>query len=200
MKFLIFAILFVTSPVLFQAMEAGKHEDTTKIMDRDAAQTLLGKHRLTLQWISREQPGKISVTNDNGLYYIKGLQTDKGDLLHSKSRHVMKIDGVISEINARSFLFSGTINILLGGRNNNQACIREGTFSFRYREGNSKFWRLKENENPCHDHTDYIDVYVDRNWQPVGEPKINEPGQLDSWEDRFDDRQRQLATWNGYIS
>ena len=46
----------------------------TEINDRRAGAMLLGRHKLSLQWISWDRFGIATVTNRAGLYYLKGEQ------------------------------------------------------------------------------------------------------------------------------
>lgn len=178
MQKILLSFLLLSLPLSILGMTG----NSTVVQDQRAANAIVGKHRLTLQWISRNRPGEINIiVENNQQYHIKGFQTESGNLINSKSSHVMKIEGLISEIKTRSFTFNGTINILLSGRNNNQPCIREGTFTFSYRKGKSQSWRLKEKDNTCHGHTDYIDIYVDRKWKPSPAPVARKPSQFDLW-------------------
>jgi hypothetical protein len=52
--------------------------EKTVVNDPAAAQALAGHHRLSLQWISWEKFGSVTITNDAGLFRIRGHQTELG--------------------------------------------------------------------------------------------------------------------------
>src|SRR5688572_3807642 len=95
---------FIFAAAFISAVQAQKIEKTV-INDKSAAQKLLGRHMLSLQWISWDHFGTATITSSKGIYSVKGEQKGRGE---SKSDFLM-IDGTISEINAKDFKFNGTV-------------------------------------------------------------------------------------------
>lgn len=124
----------------------------TKINDKAAARMLLGKHLFSLQWISWDHHGSATVKNNKGSYELKGEQKGRGNT------DFLKIDGVITQIDAKQFTFSGVIETQVSHLNGGEACNREGEFTFKI-TGKRKYWRLQQMGNPCDDVTDYVDIY-----------------------------------------
>jgi hypothetical protein len=112
---------------------------------------LLGRHMLSLQWISWEKFGTAVVTNKLGVYGLEGEQRGPGG-------DYLKIAGMIVSIDAREFKFEGTITTRVSHINNGQPCERQGDFTFKV-TGKRKYWRLQEMDNPCDEATDYVDIY-----------------------------------------
>lgn len=115
--------------------------------------TFPGKHALTLQWISWDRPGSVSITEGyNGWHSIHGSQTDnKGNYL--------KIDGRIKPLNNRELEFEGKIETRVDHINAGESCIRTGKKLFKA-TGTRKYWRLQDMIN-CEGGmiTDYVDIY-----------------------------------------
>ena len=112
-----------------------------------------GKHSLTLQWISWEKPGSVTITAiDDNWYSIQGSQTDG----HG---NYLKINGRIRPLNDRELEFDGKIETLIESINDGQPCIRSGKNLFKA-TGTRKYWRLQDMIN-CEGGmlTDYIDIY-----------------------------------------
>lgn len=124
----------------------------TVVNDADAEKMLLGKHLLSLQWISWNYFGAANVVNRRGVYNLKGEQKQHG------GSDYLKVDGVITEINAKDFKFDGTIEMQISQINGGAPCKREGEMTFAV-TGKRKYWRLQEMTNPCDEVTDYVDVY-----------------------------------------
>lgn len=142
--------------------------ENTVIQDPAAAQALEGAHRFSLQWISWENFGSVTITNEDGLLRIRGHQTRQGTGDVAQARQAMTIDGVVTVIDKTRFEFEGELVIRLGrGGEAKDPCLRTGKLTFKYREGNSRSWRLTQQQNPCVDHVDYVDIYVDRDWRPT---------------------------------
>lgn len=132
---------------------AASAQQRTKVNDTKAARLLLGRHLFSLQWISWDHYGTATVKNQNGLYRLNGEQKGRGE-----SKDVVQIDGLIYEINARDFRFSGRITTRVSHINGGEPCEREGEFTFKI-TGRRKYWRLQEMDSPCDNVTDYIDVF-----------------------------------------
>ena len=124
----------------------------TVVNNRQASSMLLGRHRLSLQWISWDYFGTATVTNRRGTYYLKGEQKQR------RGTDYLRIDGRITEINAKNFKFDGTIVMQVSSINGGKPCTREGEMTFRI-TGNRRYWRLAEMDNPCDTATDYVDIF-----------------------------------------
>lgn len=127
-------------------------QDRTDINNPAAARMLLGKHKLSLQWISWDYFGAATVTNRRGVYTVKGEQKGRGNT------DFVRIDGRIKLIDAKEFTFDGSIIMQISHINGGQPCTREGAMTFRI-TGKRKYWRLMEMDNPCDTATDYVDIY-----------------------------------------
>ncbi len=125
----------------------------TVIADHIVVDRLLGEHPLSLQWISWDTFGRVTVENDHGLYRMRGEQRLNGDYL--------TLDGVIKEVSSRAFVFEGTLVTRVSHIANGAPCTRTGPLTFRITK-RRKYWRMAEMNNPC-DGTprllDYVDVY-----------------------------------------
>jgi len=127
----------------------------TEVTDETAREMLVGKHRLSLQWVSWEEFGTATVSDSDGLLRLKGEQKGKG------TDDYLKIDGKITRVDKSSFVFVGTIVTLVSHINGGQPCTRDGTFTFAI-TNNRQYWRLQQMDNPCEGVTDYVDVYFKR--------------------------------------
>ena len=73
-----------------------------------------------------------------------------------KGKGQLKIDGIVTRIDASEFTFVGRIDMTDTpdiGRN----CVREGEMQFRVTQ-NREYWRLQQME-VCDGLTDYVDIY-----------------------------------------
>lgn len=131
---------------------AASGQNRTDVNNAAAAKMLLGRHKLSLQWISWDYFGTANVTNTRGVYRVKGEQKGRGNT------DFVKIDGVIKSIDAKEFVFEGTIISQISHINGGQPCTRDGEFTFKI-TGKRKYWRLMQMDNPCDPVTDYVDVY-----------------------------------------
>ena len=127
-------------------------QDKTVVNNTKARQMLLGKHLLTLQWISWDYFGAATVTDRKGVYYLKGRQKQRG------GTDFVEVDGVITEINAKDFKFDGKITMQISHINGGKPCVRKGEMTFAI-TGKRKYWRLQEMKSPCDETTDYVDIY-----------------------------------------
>lgn len=142
---LVICILTVTAAAVFA-------QNRTVIRDSKAAKMLLGRHKLSLQWISWDYLGAATVTNKAGVYYLKGEQKGRGNT------DFVKVEGRITRIDAKEFTFDGTIITQISHINGGQPCERNGEMNFRI-TGKRKYWRLQQMDNPCDVATDYVDIY-----------------------------------------
>ncbi|MGO9173681.1 MAG: caspase family protein [Rhodomicrobium sp.] len=114
---------------------------------------LLGKHKLALQWVSWDYFGEAIAAKENGVVTLKGRQNSKTD------SDFVTLDGIVSEVDATSFKFVGTIVTRVSYIYGGQPCTREGQFTFKITE-KRKYWRLQEMLNPCDgSSTDYVDIF-----------------------------------------
>ncbi len=143
--FIISILVFVFSVVAFS-------QEKTEINDKKAAQTLLGRHKVSLQWISWNYFGAATVTKRKGIYYLKGEQKGRGNTDY------VKIDGVVTSVDAKEFKFDGSVIMQISHINGGEPCKREGELTFRI-TGKRKYWRMQEMDNPCDQATDYVDIY-----------------------------------------
>lgn len=139
-------------------------ESRTAINDKIAVKNLAGKHKLSLQWISWDYFGTVSVskkscrayTNEKPVggscYWIKGEQKGRGN------SDFLKIDGMILSIDSKQFKFQGTIETQVSHINGGKPCVRMGDFTFKI-TGKRKYWRMAEMNNPCDEAVDYVDIY-----------------------------------------
>lgn len=116
---------------------------------------LLGRHHLSLQWVSWDRFGRVVVTEKAGTLFIKGEQksTDGADFV--------RVDGIVTRVDAKEFGFRGTIVTQVSHINGGKPCVREGDFTFAIK-ANRQYWRLQQMDNPCEAVTDYVDVYFRR--------------------------------------
>ena len=141
----IFILLFLLSVSVFA-------QEKTVVNDANSKQMLLGKHKLSLQWISWDYFGTATITQKNGIFYLKGKQDGQ------QNEDYLTIDGKITEISAKEFKFNGKIVTKVSDNNSGQPCLREGAMTFKI-TGKRKYWRLAEMNNPCEGITDYVDIY-----------------------------------------
>jgi hypothetical protein len=125
-------------------------QDKAVVHDVKAKNMLLGRHLFSLQWISWDRFGAATVTDQSGVFRLKGEQR--------KGRDFVKIDGVITSIDATEFKFDGTITTQISQIAGGAPCERTGEMTFAI-TGKRKYWRLQEMQNPCDDVVDYVDIY-----------------------------------------
>ncbi len=142
---LILLILLVFSAGVFA-------QKKTVVKSNYAKRKLIGRHMLSLQWISWKQFGRAYVKQRKGVLYLSGKQQLKG------SKDYLRINGVITEVNRYNFKFNGKITIRVSHNNGGEPCVREGDMTFAIRK-KRKYWRLQEMRNPCEEIVDYVDIY-----------------------------------------
>ncbi len=146
---ILFVLIFMTFGISAAAQEK------TKITSAYAKQMLIGRHMLSLQWISWKEFGRANVTQKQGVLYLKGEQKGR------KTNDSLKINGVITEISRYEFKFEGFIITKVSYINDGNPCVREGEMTFAI-TGKRRYWRLQEMESPCGVETDYVDIYFRR--------------------------------------
>ncbi len=127
-------------------------EAQTKTTAPTTKAKLLGKHKLSLQWISWDYFGIATVTKKNGALVVKGEQKSR------KDADFVKVDGTITAIEAKAFTFTGTIITQVSYINGGKPCQREGEMTFAI-TSKRKYWRLQQMQSPCGTETDYVDIY-----------------------------------------
>ncbi len=119
---------------------------------------LLGRHALSLQWISwddlRKAGSAVVAEDSRGVITLKGEQKGFGK---GKSDY-LKVNGTITQINANGFKFHGRILTSASEANDGKECVRDGDMNFSIK-GSRKYWRLVESKNPCSEVTDYVDLF-----------------------------------------
>lgn len=140
--------------------QTSKRKNTTKTSFTALENKVVGKHMLSLQWISWKYFGTANITkNSDGTYYCKGEHLSRGDDSHIGD--YLKIDGTIRIISERELEFTGTIRTKIYHINNGDEVLREGTYTFLASQGR-KFWRLQDMKNPADGCIDYVDIYFKR--------------------------------------
>jgi hypothetical protein len=127
-------------------------QERTKVNDQTAARSLLGKHKLSLQWISWDYFGAVTVKQARGIYSLKGEQQGR------RSKDYLTVEGMIVSIDKNQFVLEGDIITQVSHINGAKPCSRHGDFTFKI-TGKRKYWRMQEMDNPCDEATDYVDIY-----------------------------------------
>ena len=113
---------------------------------------VVGKHLLSLQWISWDYFGTCEITkSSNGTFRCVGSQYSK------ENSDYLKLDGYISIISADHLQFTGVIKTKIHHLNSGNEYVRQGSFDFISTAGR-KYWREQEMAGPD-GVTDYIDIY-----------------------------------------
>ncbi len=146
--------ILIATIALFTLAAFVPAQERTKVNDAKAARMLLGKHKLSLQWISWDYFGTATVTNKAGIYYLKGEQKGRGE----NSGDYVRVDGVVTQIDAKQFTFDGTVITQVSHNNGGQPCERKGTLNFRI-TGTRKYWRMQQIDSPCEGIADYVDIF-----------------------------------------
>ena len=146
--------IFVTILFLFVLGLPTFAQDRTEVRNPSAARMLLGRHKLSLQWVSWNYFGVATVTNQRGLYSIKGEQRGRGQ----NNSDFVKLDGTITSIDEKEFGYRGKIVTQVSHINGGKPCERDGDFTFKI-TGKRRYWRLQQMDSPCDTATDYVDIY-----------------------------------------
>ncbi|MCF0202561.1 MAG: hypothetical protein HUK08_04275 [Bacteroidaceae bacterium] len=118
---------------------------------------LVGKHMLSLQWISWDYFGSCQITKEgDNNYRCVGEQ-----LSRENQGDFVRIDGYLSVESEKHLVFNGKIVMKIYHINGGNECVREGTFNF-VATGKRKYWRMQEMDNPCDQACDYVDIYFKR--------------------------------------
>jgi len=146
-------IIYLALLIIFVFCLSVSAQQKTVVKDAKAKAMLLGKHKLSLQWISWDYFGTANVTQKSGVFYLKGEQKSRGEMAD-----YVKVNGAITMIDKTSFTFKGTILTRISHINSGNECKREGEMTFRI-TGKRKYWRLLEMDNPCDGVADYVDIF-----------------------------------------
>jgi len=138
--------------ILFVFVAASFAQEKTVVNDARAKAMLLGRHKLSLQWISWDYFGAATVTARGGVLYLKGSQRQR------EGTDYVTVDGRITSIDAKEFSFSGKIVMQISHINGGKPCVRDGDFTFKI-TGKRKYWRMQQIDNPCDMAADYVDIY-----------------------------------------
>ncbi|MBP3227363.1 MAG: hypothetical protein J6M53_01115 [Bacteroidaceae bacterium] len=143
-------------PMAASAQKSSSGKPATPKNIKALERKVLGKHFLTLQWISWEYLGTVKITKaSDGTLRCKGEQLSRGDDSHIGD--YLKIDGTMRIISALELEFTGTIRTKIWHINNGNEVVREGTFTFLSTQGR-RYWRLQQKKNPADGCIDYIDI------------------------------------------
>jgi len=128
---------------------------------------VVGKHMLSLQWISWESFGTVEIKKEaDGTFSCRGEQmarkckrgTEQGNI---DNDDYVKLDGTITIVDDTHLVFNGEIRTKVYHINHGEEVLRQGTFNFVATQ-NRKFWRMQEMLNPVDECTDYVDIYFKR--------------------------------------
>ncbi len=144
--------IFLIAALILVGLSFSVFGQKTVVNNAKAKTMLLGKHRLSLQWISWDYFGTATVTDKGGVLSLKGEQKSR------KDSDFVRIDGTITEINAKDFVFDGRVSTQISYINGGKPCLRTGKMTFKI-TGTRKYWRLMEMDNPCEAVTDYVDIF-----------------------------------------
>lgn len=116
---------------------------------------VVGKHMLSLQWISWDYFGSCNITKEGGRLRCVGQQ-----LSRENEGDYLKIDGYITIVDELNLEFTGTIRTKIYHLNGGEEWLREGTYHFKSTQGR-RYWRMQEMDGPD-GVTDYVDIYMKR--------------------------------------
>ncbi|MES0492046.1 MAG: hypothetical protein ABUK01_18810 [Leptospirales bacterium] len=132
--------------------------DATIINSESNMKKLMGEHLLSLQWISWDDYGNLTVFSIGDKHFILGQQ-------HNYNGDSLFVVGNIQEINKNSFTIDGVVFTKVKHLAGGKQCVRDGKFTFTA-SGSREYWRLQQMYNKCSDVTDYVDIYFARpNWR-----------------------------------
>ncbi len=135
--------------------------DTTKIVtavketiDTSMHGLIVGRHPLTLQWISWDKPGYVHIKPATGDWY-----SIEGEQKSATGNNYVRIEGKIKPVSQKELFFEGRIETLIESINGGKPCLKKGEQIFLSTKGR-KYWRLQNMLN-CEGNmvTDYVDIY-----------------------------------------
>ena len=116
---------------------------------------ILGKHMCSLQWISWNDFGSVTIFQDSDkTVHVKGGQKSK------TNSDYLEIDGTLTIVNPLHLKFTGEIITCVDHINNGKPVRRKGTYNFTV-AGQRRYWRMQEMTNPKDGCCDYVDIYFD---------------------------------------
>lgn len=116
--------------------------------------SILGKRKMSLQWIEKTPAGTIEFVDKGGAIMVKGEQ-----LSDAHAGDYLKIEGSLISANEKTIIMDATIKTKIYHINDGEECSREGRFKFIV-AGKRKYWRLVQMDNPCDGVVDYVDIYL----------------------------------------
>ena len=155
-------LCLVVSCVFGPTVEAKKRSRRTTNTTASASglssleRKVVGKHMLSLQWISWDYFGEVNITKDaDGTLRCVGHQDSR------ENDDFVSLDGTITIIDANHLQFTGKIITKIYHINSGEEVVRDGTYDFEVK-GGRRYWRLQQMENPADGCVDYIDIYFKR--------------------------------------
>ena len=148
-------LLLLALSISTDALAQSKRRSTRRATTASTPESkILGKHPISLQWISWDYFGTVEVKKEqrDGSLHCVGSQRSR------ENDDYVTIDGYIEMVSDLEFNFYGTIITKVYHINNGQPCVREGTFKFLSTQGR-QYWRLQQMDNPCDEACDYVDIY-----------------------------------------
>jgi len=164
---LVFAVLLIVVSIFLSSGQKVVPEKSYSVNSPASAKTpvdstssqipqspsILGHHKLSLQWISWDYFGDAEITKSaSGEMWIQGEQKSK------ENSDKLSIAGTLEQISPTHLRFKGQILTEVSHIANGGPCMRYGVFNFKSTAGR-KYWRLQEMDNPCDSATDYVDIY-----------------------------------------
>ena len=118
----------------------------------NGADWLLGKHMLSLQWVSWKQFGTARFYRAGNDVRVYGVQDVEGNWVF--------LNGVVTADPSKKdrFTVTGEVVTRVSYNAGGNACRRTGDFHFLQTQGR-KYWRMQEINNPCEAVADYVDIY-----------------------------------------
>ncbi len=151
------ALFIVATPAEARRKHTKKKHSTVQTTQKltPVERIVVGKHMLSLQWISWDYFGtcEIKKIGDN-LYSCKGQQLSK-----EYPEDYLKINGTIIIQDADNLIFEGVIAAKVYHLNNGEEFTWNGPQNF-VRTGKRRYWRLQAMTNA--DVCNYVDIYLKR--------------------------------------
>lgn len=137
-------------PTPVPGQPASPAAQTTRVLDRAAADRLIANKGVTLQWIDWNTRGSAWARWAGHVLRLSGSQAQ------ANGPGRLYLDGYVSEIGADYFTFVGTVRIT-DAPDVGRRCEVSKTWNFAVTQ-NRPYWRLREFEW-CDGLTDYVDIY-----------------------------------------
>lgn len=161
-RIIAFIIVFLVLPLSWQGAyakkNARKRAHVSRIYNNSNLSPLerkvVGKHLLSLQWISWDYYGECVITKEaDGTLRCVGRQDSR------ENDDYLAIDGVVTIVDESHLLFEGDIRIKVHHIKNGEEYVRSGSYDF-VATGKRKYWRMQQiNNGEC---ADYVDIYFKR--------------------------------------